>query len=864
MKKNIIHYIIEKKLFIYMLIVFTSLGGVFSYRALPKQNFPEVVFPVAVVTAVYPGASAEDMEELVTDKIEDEIVKIDGYDTSRSETLDNLSIVMVQLDMNLSEKAVDKSFDELRRKMNDLRPNLPSGLARLEVNTEAMDTNIALIAVSGNELSNDVLAQRSEDLKEALQDLKGIKRVDALGKKESRVNVQVDLAKLNHLNLSLSDLASIIQAQNSIVPTGTLNLEGEKITVNTNGRLENLQALKDIIIAISPDGQSVITLSDVSDISLSPDKDLSGYKYNGQDAVLIALYADKGVNIVSMGDGIRSAITEFEENQLEEIQVKEVYFQPDVVDGAISGFEKNLFASIALVLLVIMVGMNIRNGLVVSLAIPLIILANFMMMQLFGLDVQFVSLAALIIVLGMLVDNSIVVSDSIQTRLNEGGTPLEAVVQGTKDVAIPAFVSMLTAVAGFLSLLTLSGAYKQLAFSLPVVIITCLVVSYFVSVLITPLMSYLVLKPHHQGNGKIMTFVTDLYDYVFDKAFRHKRLAFIAAILFLAICGRCVFLIEPSIVGKVNKDVVTIDITNYTENNIQDTESLLEQIEAIVEAEPESLYHFESIGTIIPRYDFSLNAMTPLPQTAQMILRVDLEKGGRFNKTGDMVSYLQNKLNTSVKGGRIVVDELGVVNLNTKPIELKVYGKDLTNLNQAIDMVTKEMSSYSDIKNIEDIKDMATYNYYVEMDMKKLGAVALTKAEVQNELNLALMGRDVSVYRYKGKEYPIHLTGQVEDLSDIENLKVKSSVTQKGHSVQDYSTVLLKEQISSITHIGGVRGKVIGAYAKSGASPVALQIQLERSLNEMELPEGTWIEYTGEKHELGKVLRPLVKQHWFL
>lgn len=859
MKKNLVNYIVNKRLFVYLLILFIAISGGMSYLTLPKQNFPEVVFPVAVITAVYPGASAEDMEELVTDKIEDEIIELEGYDTSRSQTMDSLSIVMVQLDMNMGQAAVDERFDELRRKMNDLKASLPKGLVKLDVNTEAMDTSMALIAITGEGYSSDVLAQKGQSLKEALQDLSGIKKVDVLGKKESRVNVKVDLSLLNHLNMSLADLAGIIQAQNSILPTGSVWVEEDKITVHTNGRIEDVKDLKNMIVCITPDGQSVIKLSDVASIELSPDEELAGYYYNGQSAVLVALYAEEGNNVINMGSGIRQQIEQFEKIQPTAIQVREVYFQPDVVSNAINGFQKNLMASIALVLLVVMVGMNVRNGLVVSLAIPLIMLINFMVMKILHLEVQFVSLAALIIVLGMLVDNSIVVSDAIQTRLNSGLSSMEATVLGTKDVAVPVFVSMLTTVAGFLSLLTLSGAYKQLAFSLPVVIITCLVSSFIVSVTITPLISYLALKPHNHGDGKIIARVTSIYDYIFDKAFRHKAATFTVVLLVLVFCSRFVLTIEPSIVGKVNKDVVTIDIINYTENNIHKTSDIVEQVQAIIEEQPEIRYHFESVGTVIPRYDYSLNALTPLPQNGQMLVRIDLEKSQRFATTGEMVTFLQKELNHRLKGGRVIVDELGVVNLNTKPIELKVFADDLATLNQGVDKITKQMGRYNAIKNIDEVKDMATYNYYIDMDMNKLSTLALSKAEVQNELNLALMGRVVSIYRNNGKEYDIHLSGHIDDISTVEQLKVKSTLTGRSHGIKEYSKVALKEQISSISHIDGRRGKVIGAYTETWASPVAIQSMLEKDIENLDLPEGIQVVSAGEKGEFKKILLSIGK-----
>ncbi|KAF5056866.1 Multidrug resistance protein MdtB [anaerobic digester metagenome] len=266
-----------------------------------------------------------------------------------------------------------------------------------------------------------------------------------------------------------------------MIPIGDIDINDSVMTVNSNGKFESLDEIRNIVIGQSAAG-TITRLSDIADIQIQNPEDSAHYTYNKEDANLIALYFDSGINVVNFGDSIRQCIGQYCNYIPSNIQVHEVYFQPDVVSDAVNSFIWNLLESIILVLIVVMLGMNFRNGLVVSVAIPLSILINFVVMKLMGTEIQFVSLAALIIVLGMLVDNAIVISDAIQTNLDIGMERKSAVIEGTKKMIMPVFISMLTTVSAFASLLALSGAYRQLAFTLPVVIITCLVASFFVSI----------------------------------------------------------------------------------------------------------------------------------------------------------------------------------------------------------------------------------------------------------------------------------------------------------------------------------------------------------------------------------------------
>lgn len=506
-KKNFVAGILDRKPMIILIMILVLIGGLVSYVMIPKQHFPKVIVPVAAVSVVYPGASAEELEELVAKPVEQKCMELNGYDNCTTNISENVSTTSVVLNMNLSQDEVDDAWDDLRLKMNALQSELSSGVSYIRVDDDIMDVAGVLVAVSGDNISNDELNQRTNVLADDLRDIDGVSKVSISGNVASEIKIVVDSSKLNNQSVSMAEIATLIGVQNKVVPTGSIKVEDNKISVDATDRFKTVDDIGNLVIGASDSG--VITrLKDIATITTDVPEDDAYYLYNKQKSDVIAVYFDDSVNAVSLADVLTKTIDNYSKTLPEGITANTVYFQPTDVDSSVNGFIVNLIESIVLVILVIMVGMNLRNAFVISFAMPLAILGNFIVMKLFGLDIHFVSLAGLVVVLGMLVDNAVVVSDSIQTQLDAGLDKRSAVIEGTSSVIVPVFVSMLTTVAAFASLLTLPGAYHQLAFTFPSVIITCLVLSFLVSIVITPLMCYFFLKKkehkkNEKGEGKL-------------------------------------------------------------------------------------------------------------------------------------------------------------------------------------------------------------------------------------------------------------------------------------------------------------------------------------------------------------------------
>lgn len=847
-KEKFFKGLIERKTLIIMIIIMVFVAGIFSYFQMPKQRFPKVVLPVATVTVIYPGATAEDMEQLVSEKVEHVCMELDGFDKCETTAGDSYSVTSVNLSMDLSQKEVDDQFDDLRNKLDTLKSDLPSGVTSITVNDDVMDTAGLILAVSGDNISNDELSQRSKEIADKLRLVDGVKKVDIHGDVPSEVKITVNIDKLNDTNVSLAELAEVIGYHNSTLPTGSVNVEGNEIKVNSSGQFESLDDIKNIVVSANDD-YIITRLSDIADVRMEVPDDEGYFLYDDKRSTVLAVYFEEGLNVVSLGDEINEVIDDYNDTLPEGIAVNKIFMQPDKVSNSINDFVLNLLESIVLVIIVIMIGMNFRNAVVVSVAIPLAICANFLCNHIMGLEIHFVSLASLIVVLGMLVDNSVVVSDAIQKNIDAGMDRKEAAVKGAASVALPVFVSMLSTVIAFCSIFVLPGAYRQLAISFPIVIITSLVASYLVSMCVTPLMSYLMLRRSKESINNKKPVSRRLYDRAFSHAFKHKAATIIVSVVIMLICGSTVLTLDMQIVPTANDDIITIDVSSNNEDSIERTREIVDNIEDVLDEQPETEYYLSGVGASIPRYDYAILPKSDMDSLGDIYVKTNLKNGDRFKKTADMVDFLQSELDSRVGGATITVDELGIFTLNTKPVEVKLYSDNVDDLNTASEMVNDMMSQLDGTKGIQNKNELATYNYYIDMDSMKLNTLGLMEAEVQNELSIAMQGRDVSSYRSGNKEYNVVLDSNIDSREQIKEFKVKSSVMDAKYSVAQFADVTLKPEITSISRVDGRRGRTVGCYTSTRVSEIDVQTALEKMIEENadQFPESVTIENSGKK-----------------
>lgn len=851
-KKGLLYNIITRKKASFAIILILFILGGFCFKILPKQQFPIIQLPVVIITTVYPGATPTDMEELVTDKIEDVCKSADGFDNVKSDSYNGASVVKMMFSKELSDSELQDCIDSLRVDIEALRENeLPDGITSMTFNDNAFETCGIVMAFTGDGKSNAELSQRAETLKDKILGTNGVVRADVEGDLEQQVKITVDTSKMDNLPISLTDLSGIISNQNSIIPVGTIKFDDNEIYINSSGKFESLDEIKNIIVYKDKNSGAAIKLRDIADIRMEEDNDSKKYNYNGKDAVILSVYFDDNVNITDSSDRVIDIIDNYKQQIPKDIEINKVVYLADDVSGSINDFIVNLIESVVIVLLIVMIGMNIRNGSIVAFVIPFTIFLTFIAMKLFSIDIQFVSLASLIIALGMLVDNAIVVSDSIQVRIDNGEEKLYACINGTKEVALPVFSSMLTTVAIFCVFYNLPGTMKRFIFSLPTIVISALVFSYLVSMLVTPLMCYVFMKKSKSQKtkrGKLEMIFSNALNWGLNHIIPVVIISIVCVIIGVALLKSR----ELQLMPYSDKMFLDINIETDNMNDIDNTEKEVKAVENIVKKEDAIEYYLASVGGRVPKYDFTTVASTDAKNSGSLVVK--LKDTGNMTK-GQYCKYIEDKIK-NVTSANVTVKEIGIMPKASEEIQLNVCGSDIDSINKAAVEISDKLNQDSDVRDVYTDLKVKGYNYYVRLKNDLLNSSGLTKGVVQNELNIAMMGRTVTTYRLNSQEYPIVLNADVSSIDSLKNLQIKSTQNSSKHKLSSVADIGNISDYTKISHYNGEKCVTITALPKYKKSAVAIENRLMKDVGE-KLDNDITIEYEGDSNTFIEVTTAL-------
>lgn len=843
--------IIKRKAVIAIVIILFILGGI-CFNITPKQQYPVIELPMVIITTVYPGASPSDMEELITSKIEDECIESEGFDNVKSDSYNGISVVKVSFIKDLSSEELQDKMDKLRVKINSLKENeLPSGITSLTYNDNAFETCGLILSFTGENKTNEELTQRAESLKDAISGTDGVIRTEVEGELEPQIKITVDSAKMSHIPVSLTELSNIISYQNSTIPVGTIKFENNEIYVDSSGKFSDIEEIKNIIIYVNKETGAVIKLRDVAEITKEYDKDGKSYNFNGENAVVLSVFFDEDKNILKTGDNVLNIIEEYKKSIPDDIQINNIVYLADDVNNSINDFIINLIESVAIVLIVIMLGMSIINGTIVAFVIPLTIFLTFIAMVLFDIDVQFVSLASLIIALGMLVDNAIVVSDAIQVRIDNDEDKLSACINGTKEVALPVFSSMLTTVAIFCVFYMLPGTMRRFVFSLPTIVISALVLSYLVSILVTPIMCYMLMKKTKAKKEK-KPLIRRFFSFLLSFCLKHRVITIILSIL--CVGSSAYFLTRLDMELVPNSDKMLLDINIETDNlyDIRKTEKAVSEVSKILKGEENIEYFLSATGGRIPKYDFTSMPSTDSSNTGSFVVKI---KSVENITKGDYCQYLENKLKSAISE-RITVKEIGIIPKSSELIQFNICGDDMDNINNAALIAEQTLKSVGNAKNIYADTKVKTYNYYIDIKNDSLNSTGLTKGAVQNELNIAMMGRTVTTFRKNSKEYPVILKTNTTSTNDLKNLDIKSSVTNGKYKLSQVADLNYIFEYNKISRYNGQRCVTVTALPNIGKSAVEIQNAVRKELDKANLGPVS-ITYEGDSDMFEQVISSL-------
>lgn len=497
---KITDFAISNRTAIVVLTIALSIGGLVSYVALPKESQPQIEFATIVVTTIYPGASPDDVESIITQEIEREVASITGLDEIRSTSTEGVSSVIVEF---FPDKDIDEAGREVREAVDLAKTEFPSDVEEPIVS----DIDFADFPVVTVNLLTDgsltSLRATAEDLQDEIESVQGVSDVDLLGGLEREVQINVDLAALQGYNLSINDLVDAIRTENTNIPGGSVDVGPENYLVRVNGEFDNPNEILDFVVS-SPGGTPVY-VRDIADVTFGY-KDRSSYARldvlqrededgqwqpveNAENLQVIRLNVKKAVgeNIIEVVDGVEESIEAFD------FPTGTSYVltgdQSEQVDILVKDLENNIIAGILFVIAVLLFFLGVRNAALVGLAIPLSMFLSFLVFSVMGQTLNFIILFSLIIALGMLVDNAVVIIENIYRFREEGYSRWEAAKEGTAEVGLAVAASTATTVAAFAPMMLWPGIIGKFMSYMPLTLIVTLTSSLFVALIINPVVA---------------------------------------------------------------------------------------------------------------------------------------------------------------------------------------------------------------------------------------------------------------------------------------------------------------------------------------------------------------------------------------
>jgi len=825
-------FILHRKITLFVLIILIGFG-VYNYLISPRQETPEINAPVAMMTIIYPGASSEDIEGLVVTPIEDAIRSLSGYDYSFSYSQEDVGLVILRLSY---DSDIDSQWQELRVILDKVEDQFPDGCQPVQLRTDLADTAGIMVTLTGQDLE-----EHAKQLIRKLNRLEGVSNFNLFGIADKALMVDFDLEKFNHLPISLDDSVQWLKSENVDLPLGQIGYQDQVMEVGIRGGLSSIEDVENLFLTYDQANGQAIYLKDFADISLDqvPGKRV---RYKGQEALLLVGYFKKGVNIVRVGQEVTGELESYQD-QVADVQINLVLNQPQTVDEAIQSFVINLMQGVLFVILVVLIGMGLRNAIIVSTAIPSAILITIGMMFVMNIELHQISIAALIVALGMLVDNAIVVSDAIQVRLDQDEDRLWACINGVKEVAIPVLTSTLTTIAAFLPLLLLNSIAGEYIISLPQIVMIALVISYIIAVSVTPAMAFIFFRKSKVGRGKHR--IRGLVSRMVGATMKLKGWILLVLLMVLSSTVYLGLRLGLQFFPYAETDMFYIDVKE------EDLDKAMLVLEEFLSEQAYIEHYTVALGDGLPKFYQTMSIQAPSRDVGQAMVVVDLESMKKQGGYETIVAYVQDlQLNfdkyhpdlevnfKALEQGEPIGAPVVVRLTGQSQEELDAYCKEIIPLLQAIEGTTNVRS------------DLVSYKDRIDLVVRQdqLDRYGISSYHLQNEINIALQGRQAGSVNMMGHQYPIVVSSSAKSIEDLNILGIRGLLSDDKIFLSDLYDLELGQSAPVIKKYNGQLSLSIYSDVVYGYSPVTIQDQLARRLDF--IPDSIDIAYLGEKDKI--------------
>ena len=773
------------------------LSGALAFNSLPKAQDPGFIVRTAVITTQFPGASPERVELLVTDKIEKKVQEMPEIDSITSESRTGISVIYANF--KESYKEMRPIFDDLRRKVGTVTPDLPQGAQIPEVDDEFGDVFGSVYTLSGDGFSYAQLKIVADELRDELLKEPDIAKVSIHGEQQEVIFVEYNNARLAELGLSPQQLSASLASVNILSSGGDIISGRERITLEPTGNFESLDDLQRTVIQLP--GGALVYLEDIVDVYRGyKDPPSSVSRVNGEPTLAIAVSMREGGDILKLGERLDVLMPELVSRYPWGIEIEKVWFQADLVEDVVNAFTSSLLQAILIVILVMIAFLGVRTGLVVGSLIPTTIVASFFMMQVFDITINQISLTALIIALGLLVDNAIVIVESILVKREKGQDAVSAAIDSGKELKMPLLISSLTTAAAFMPIAMAKSAVGEYTADIFYVVGIALLSSWLLAMTFVPMLTTVTLKIEPTGksaedefSGRWYVFYRNLLSVSLRCRFRF--VAVIVGLFAVAVIG--MGFVRQEFIAPSEDPVFSAKLELPLGTSIESSQQIIAEVDTFIAetfhapAEGEALIRnwLTFIGEGGPRFQLSLNPPNPNPANSFVIANTI---NGR--DVEEVIAGIEDYVHERHPDLAAQVKRLENGPPVDYPIIVRISGPDIDTLYSIADQTTGYLYSLPGVSISKNSWGLQTKKLLVDVDQELARRSGVTSEDVAYSLQAGLTGIDLTQYREGDELIPITLrtvAADRQDFSKLDGLTVYSQATGNNVPLKQVANVTL-------------------------------------------------------------------------
>ncbi|HEE6161996.1 TPA: efflux RND transporter permease subunit [Acinetobacter baumannii] len=876
MKFNLSEWALNNKGIVLYFMLLLGIIGAISYSKLSQSEDPPFTFKVMVVQTYWPGATAKEVSTLVTDRIEKELMTTGQYDKIMAYSRPGESMVTFVAKDSLTSAQIPDVWYNVRKKVNDIRHELPSGVQGPFFNDEFGDTFGNIYVLTGKDFDYALLKEYADRLQLQLQRVKDVGKVELIGLQDQKIWIEISNTKAVQLGIPVSAIQEALQKQNSIASAGFFETGTDRIQIRVSGQLQSVEDIKKMPLLV---GDKTIQLGDVADVYRGFSQPAQPrMRFMGDNGIGIAVSMRKGGDIIALGKNLETEFAQLQKTLPLGMKLQKVSDQPVAVQRSIHEFVKVLAEAVIIVLLVSFFSLGFRTGLVVAFSIPLVLAMTFAGMNLFDVGLHKISLGALILALGLLVDDAIIAVEMMAIKMEQGYSRIKAAGFAWKTTAFPMLTGTLITAAGFLPIATAQSSTGEYTRSIFQVVTIALLVSWVAAVLFVPYLGEKLLpdftKTGHQAPWYVRLWARitkkpqpqtvaisqdhhyDPYQSSFYLRFRKMvefcvtyRKTVIATTVGIFVLSVLMFKMVPQqFFPPSNRAEILVDLKLEEGASLTATEQAVKKVEQFLSKQKGIDNYVAYVGTGSPRFYLPLDQQLPQASFAQfVVLASSLDDRDEIRRS------LETQIKQLLPQVRTRVSLLENGPPVGYPLQYRVSGEDLNLVRKEAQQVARVISENPNTTNVHLDWGEPSKIISIQIDQDRARQMGVSSLDLANFLNASITGSAIEQYREKRELIEIRLRGDKAERVEVASLASLAVPTANGTTVPlaQIAKIEYKFEDGLIWHRNRLPTITVRADIRTNLQPATVVGELAETMDKLraELPSGYLIEVGGTVEE---------------